>query len=147
MKQVTVEMLERLDACRDQVKLFRATFGEAAELTEGNGMKAAATGLDIYWLAFRVLTGERLAEYKRVRAAASAEYQRVTAPAWAEYQRVTAAASAEYQRVTAPAWAEYQRVTAAASAEYQRVRAAASAEYKRVRAAAFVRLAAEEEIG
>jgi len=136
MKQITVEMLKRLHACQPQVDLFRSTFGETAELTAENGEKAAAVGLDINWLAAQVLTDERLTEYGRVTAAASAEYQ-----------RVTAAALAEYERATTAALAEYQRVTAAASAEYQRVRAAASAEYQRVTAAAFVRLAAEEEIG
>lgn len=81
MKQVTVEMLERLHACRDQVALFRSTFGESADLTAENGEKAAAVGLDIGWLAAQVLKDERLTEYARVEA-----------PAWEEYRRVRAAA-------------------------------------------------------
>jgi len=92
MTQVTVAMLERLGACLSQVELFKATFGESAELTQENGARAADAGLDINWLARRVLTGERLAEHQRAEATALAEYQRVTAPAWAEYRRVEATA-------------------------------------------------------
>jgi len=47
MKRVTLAMLRRLGACPSQIKLFEATFGEAAELTLENGERAAVAGLDI----------------------------------------------------------------------------------------------------
>ena len=116
-KAITVRWLKARGACKDQLELFGRVFGQSAELTRTNAIRAAEAGLDLDWLAGQLLDAPLRAEYKRVTAAARAEYERVTAAAWAEYERVTAAAWAEYKRVTAAALAEYKRVTAAALAD------------------------------
>ena len=142
----TAAMLEEAEACRPQIDLFRATFGESVVVTVARARRVsdqfdwgyATRFLDVVGLAeyARVQASAR-AEYERVQATALAEYARVQAPAWAEYARVQAPTWAEYKRAQATAWAEYERVRATALAEYARVRAPASAEYRRVRASAW----------
>ena len=91
--KITTKLLESLDACEDQVALFRATFGDDGDVpTVANIERAVAAGLDIEWLVSTMFTAPARAECGRVTAAARAEYDRVTAAAWAEYGRVTAAA-------------------------------------------------------
>ena len=121
-RTLTLETLRAKHACAEQVKRFKATFGESVEITEAL-CASVATQFDFNWVAENLLSPAALAEYQRVTAPALAEYERVKAPALAEYQRVVAPALTEYQRVTAPPRAEYERVTGPALAEYQRVKA------------------------
>ena len=120
----------------DQLRKWRAC-SEGFDRVRGKrsikSMVEAASLSDLVWAIERV-GGAALAEYERVRVAASAKYDRVCGadyrvrdPALAEYNRVC---GADY-RVRDPALAEYNRVRGAASAEYERVRVAASAEYGR----------------
>ena len=112
--QITLLLLKRLGACKDQRDLFKTTFGRYAELTEESAIRAADAGLSISWLASEVLTSESDAEYQRVCQPADAEYQRVCQPAKDEYQRVRKNADAEYQRVCQNAEDEYKRLCALA---------------------------------
>ena len=81
-----------LGACRDQVQLFRRTFGDGAvPITVAHVAEARAVGLDVTFLA-GALSAPALAEYDPVCDAARAEYYRVCAPALAEYARVCDAA-------------------------------------------------------
>lgn len=52
--EITAAQLEDMHACVRQVELFRATFGEAAEVTAANLRLARRVGLDVGWLAKRV---------------------------------------------------------------------------------------------
>ena len=59
-----------LGACRDQVQLFRRTFGDGAvPITVAHGAEARAVGLDVTFLA-GALSAPARAEYDRVRDAA-----------------------------------------------------------------------------
>jgi hypothetical protein len=49
MKKITVDMLK--GACKDQRKLFRATFPKGAPVTMASLKKAEKAGLDIWWVA------------------------------------------------------------------------------------------------
>ena len=102
---VTVEQLQDLDACPEQVQLFFETFGPRAEVTPDTLARALAVDLNLGWLARRVLSPPVLASLTRT-----------TDAAWAEYIRVTNAARAGYRT---------RRVANAALAEYVRVRDAA----------------------
>jgi hypothetical protein len=95
-----------LNACPDQVKLFRETFGESVEVTE----KLCLSVSDKFawtWAAHKLLP-----------ASAQIEYVRVTAPAYAEYDSACASdvTRSYYERVGAPARAKYNRAQALAFA-------------------------------
>ena len=93
MTTITAAMLEDARACRDQVELFRSTFGESARITLTNCRKAVDVGLDLDWAAACLL-----------QAPASAAYKTATASAWAAYEAATAPASAAYKTATASAF-------------------------------------------
>lgn len=105
--------LKELNACLDQVNLFRETWSASVRVTEARMVKVAAL-FEWSWGARRLLSAPALAEYECVAASAWAEYQRVKASAWAEYVRGTVfkEQAAEYERVTVLALAEFLRVKA-----------------------------------
>lgn len=105
---ITLEQLENLHACGDQVDKFRELFGESVEVTEELALKHTGD-FDFDWVARKLLRPPVLAEYERVCASARAEYTQTCASAWAEYKRVCASARV---RVCASARAEYEQVFA-----------------------------------
>jgi hypothetical protein len=64
MKYITVNHLK--EACKDQVALFRATFGERAELTAENWERAIDASLDVHWTD-RLLNGPAREQYQAVK--------------------------------------------------------------------------------
>ena len=70
MKTITLAWLYKQNACPEQAAIFEAEWGEEARLTRENLERALALGLDLEWLAGRLLTAAALAEYDRVTAAA-----------------------------------------------------------------------------
>ena len=72
-KTVTLAWLREHRACADQVAIFKEEWGESADITRPNLERAAALGLDLYWLAERCLTAPALAEYQRLTAPALAD--------------------------------------------------------------------------
>jgi hypothetical protein len=86
-------------ACKDQVKIFRDTFGASVNVTSKNIRKAVTAGLDINWPI----------RYLDVFAPIWAEYEKAHAPIWAEYRKAHAPIWAEYEKAHAPIWAEYSR--------------------------------------
>ena len=111
-RTVTVEQLQAWYACPDQVQLFFETFGDAAVVSPETLDMAETAGLDLWWLAERVLSPPVLASLTRTTDAAWAEYIRVTNAALAEYIRVKNAARADYNWVRDAAWADCDRVRA-----------------------------------
>ena len=53
--RVTIEFLREHNACKDEVAIFETEWPDGAELTLENLLRAVGLGLDIYWLAPRVL--------------------------------------------------------------------------------------------
>ena len=98
MKRITVELLESIDACPDQVETFSKLFPKGAPVSMRSLAKAQKAGLDVFFLE-RLLTGPALAEYEKVRG-----------PAWAEYRKVRGQARAEFEKIEGLAWAEYEKV-------------------------------------
>jgi hypothetical protein len=91
MKTITATLLRERGACFDQVTLFKATFGESANLNARNFATAEQAGLNVFWMT-HLLPAPALAECNKVTASAWAEYDKVTAPALAEYHKVRASA-------------------------------------------------------
>ena len=81
-----VDQLIAIDACTEQVNLFRTLFGESINVTEALCLEH----FDKFdWnFAAKLLSPDGRAEYKRVRDLALAEHERVRDLAWAEYDRV-----------------------------------------------------------
>ena len=69
---LTTDRLRRLGVSPVQVNLFRATFGETAEVTPETLTRALDVGLPLAWLAGKVLTAPAWAEYERVKDEAAA---------------------------------------------------------------------------
>ena len=101
MKRIPLSLLS--GACAEQLSLVQREWPGGIPVTEAAASRAVALGLDLGWLANKLLPAPALAEYERARAPARAECERVTAPALAEYERVTSPARAEYERATTAA--------------------------------------------
>lgn len=67
--RVTATMLRRLGACSDQVATVEREWPNGAPVTVATVRKAYRLGLDVDWLANKVLPALALAEYQRVTAA------------------------------------------------------------------------------
>lgn len=92
--KITAEMLRKLKACEEMVKIFEREWPDGAEVTRGNAARAAvALGLDISWAAINLLT-----------APACKVYCEAVATAWKVYQEAEAAARKVYQEAVAAAF-------------------------------------------
>jgi hypothetical protein len=108
MATITHWQLAALGACDDQRDIFKATFGAKAEVTEANARTAVAAGLDINWLAERVLTGPYREQYEAVRRQAWEQYEAVRRQAEEQYEAVRRQAEEQYEAVRRQAWEQYQ---------------------------------------
>ena len=52
---ITLEQLERLNACEDQLVLFALTFGQSVTLTEANIRADVLVGFDVDWASYHLL--------------------------------------------------------------------------------------------
>jgi hypothetical protein len=93
-----VQTLIRKGACRDQVSLFRATFGESVEVTEGLCLSIAGK-FDFDWAAQNLLPQSVL----------HGEYKRAVMPAWAAYTRDRPPTPTELECVKASAFGRLYR--------------------------------------
>ena len=64
VQQVTTQKLKDLGACPEQIELFRRTFGESADVTEANIVRAELEGLNVDWLGKRLVATETWREYE-----------------------------------------------------------------------------------
>ena len=88
--KITVEMLQKKNACHDQVELFSELFPDGADVNHENAGIAHRAWLDIDWAAKHFLLPDALAEWRRIKDTALAEYGRIRDTAWTEYQRICA---------------------------------------------------------
>ena len=63
--KITAAMLRRMGACEEQVAAFEEEWPDGADVTEKNALRAVALGLDVDWLATRVLNGAALEQYDK----------------------------------------------------------------------------------
>ncbi len=125
LRAVSREWLEGEGACEDQIELFAATFGASAELTRENAIKAARAGLDIDWLADRLLAPP-----------AWRAYEEATAPALRACHEAKATARRAYEEATAPALRACHEATASARRTCHEARATALRAYQEAMATA-----------
>ena len=137
--KITLTQIRALEACEEQAALFEERFGEEAEVTLANCIKAIGLDFDFASLqfltrsqraAYREATAPALAAYEEAKAAAWDAYEKATAPALAARQTAKAPARVAYQEATAPAWAAHQAAIAAAWAAYWAATATALADQR-----------------
>jgi hypothetical protein len=127
MRELTLKTLIAKGACKDQVDLFVAAFGDSVDVTVALCVKHAGQ-FKWDWAARNLLSEVGRADYDRDTAVARAGYYHDIAEALAEYERVMAPALAEYGlAVRGPAVAEYNRDITSAGAEYDHATAEAFA--------------------
>ena len=83
--KITKEQLQELNACSNIIELFSNEWPDGVMVTKENALRAAEIGLNINWLARRVLTGDALKEYIKVDDTETAIYLKETNQAWSEF--------------------------------------------------------------
>ena len=81
---ITLKQLRLLGACNEQVELFKAIFGKSVEVTYDVIVQYGAQ-FDIKWLAKKVLSVDKYADYEAKRDPLWADYEAKRAPLWADY--------------------------------------------------------------
>ena len=137
--KITVKQLVKLNACANQVVIFKRLFGPSATVTLANCVKAGKAGLAFDWAARNLLPATAWDAYQKARATALDAYEKETAPALDAYQKATATARDAYQKARAPAWDAYQKARAPAWDAYQKETATARDAYLKAKAPAFYR--------
>ena len=115
---LTAARLEAANACREQVALFRETFGESAAITRANWRKALAAGLDTNW-SVHLLDAPALAAYHVADASAWEAYRAAIAPAWEAYRAADASAWEARDAAIAGAWEARDAAIAGAWGAYR----------------------------
>lgn len=114
---ITADWLLHRKACEDQITKFAAEWPEGAELTEANLLRAGELGLDIKWLALRVLPKPLQAEHNWQVVPVNAKFRQQMAAIQAEYELERARIDAEYrqqcERQVLAVCIEYNRQVAA----------------------------------
>lgn len=116
MRTITLETLVRLNACDDQVELFRKLFGEKRSFrSEAACVRVAvrrAAQFNWRWAAANLLSGTAYVECREACDAARDERRKACAAAWGEYHRACATAGAVRRKACAAAYVEYHRACA-----------------------------------
>ena len=100
MKRWTVDDLRALKACKEQVKLFAATFPHGA--TADDVGAAVAAGLNVRWLVEEVVSDEVWRAYLEARAPLWRAYEEARAPLWRAYLEALAPLWRAYEEARAP---------------------------------------------
>ena len=98
MRTITVEYLREQHACREQVELFKQTFGTEVEITRDNLIKASLARLRIPWLANLLLPEQQMQIYKRMFIKAMTICAKQAEPARLAHEAVVKPALWEYNR-------------------------------------------------
>ena len=111
MTTITVDYLREQDACPEQVELFAETFGQSAELTRENLIKAAQAGLDTGWLAKCLLDEDAELRFYRSLYPALCHYNAIVGAAHQRHEKIVSALSgAQRYRFERAAYAAFDAV-------------------------------------
>jgi hypothetical protein len=137
---ITLRWLKAEEACRSQVDLFRDTFGESADVSRAAATEAARAGLDVDWLAARLLDDPARRAYEEARATARRAYEEARAPARRAYEEARAPARRAYEEAMATARRAYDEAMAPARRAYDEATATTRRAYEEARATALCNL-------
>ena len=149
-KTIKLETLIKLNACQNQVDLFKETFGESVELSEAIA-KEFGSKFDINWAANNLLNEEQLNAYQEAKAPFLKTYEEATAPLlktyqeakaplWKAYEEARAPLLKAYQEANAPLWKAYQEAKAPLWKAYEEARAPIWKTYKEALTVEFAKI-------
>lgn len=81
--KITLEMLENLGACQQHRNIFAEIYPDGVEVTEDAAVMAVRAGLDVTWLAGRLLNAPAWKAYREACAKAWETYKEACAKAFA----------------------------------------------------------------
>ena len=110
-KTIKLETLIKLNACQNQVDLFKETFGDSVELTEALA-KEFCSKFNIDWAAHNLLNEEQLNAYEEAKAHLLKTYEDANAPLLKTYQEANAPLLKTYEEASAPLLKTYQEAKA-----------------------------------
>ena len=142
--KITVEQLEKLNACTDQIALFKKHFGNSVIVTVNRAI-AVASLFDWDWAADIFLSATAPTAYDEARAPALKAYNEARAPALKAYNEARAPALKSYEEAEAPALKAYEEVIARALKAYDEAEAPALKAYEEVIARAFAKAALAQD--
>jgi len=115
MKTISLRTLKKINACPEQVTLFKYTFGTAKiPVTLENCKRALAVRLNVEWAASTLLP-----------VSAKRAYDKAIVSAWCTYKKTMASARHTYNETKIPAWCTYREAMASAWHAYQDAKAEA----------------------
>ena len=94
--KIALKDLRRMDACSEQVTLFKSLFGEEVEMTRENVLQYGVQ-FDLSWLASNIMSEAQYADCKSKRDALLADYLSKRAPLLADYESKRAPLIADYE--------------------------------------------------
>ena len=94
--KIALKDLRRMDACSEQVTLFKSLFGEEVEMTRENVLQYGVQ-FDLSWLASNIMSEAQDADYKIRRVSLFADYKSKRAPLLADYESKRDALIADYE--------------------------------------------------
>ena len=117
--KITIEYLESLDACEDQIKIFNNTFPEGTNITKAACLKAARADLDIDWIACKVLSETAYEAYLEACAPIEKAYDEAHAPLIKTYYEALAPLDKAYFEALAPLDKAYDEAIAPIDKAYR----------------------------
>lgn len=120
--KITTDVLKRLGACADQVKLFDKLFPGGTTVTLRRLARARKHDLNVYWFTHRVLSAAAWDTYNKRTLAAYRHYQTVCNMAWNAYEKTPGIRDAEGINPRSIAWAKFCKIRDAAFAVYNHAR-------------------------
>ena len=136
--RVTTTMLENLNACSQQVEIFRAEWPEGCEITKQTVLRAVELKLDIEWAAENLLSKEAFRSYQKARAPHWNTYQEACAPHLKAYNEAVAPLYKAYEEACAPHLKAYEEACAPHYKTYNEACVQLYKAYQEARAIAFL---------
>lgn len=136
---VTLEMLEKADACWEQREAFAARFGTSVVVTREQALEHAEV-FDWHFAANEFLTDVARGAFYKAETIASREYNTAIEPFVQVYEKARDAAWAVFDKTEGDSNTRHQARVAtvtAAAAEFEKAIASHTTTYKRATAAAF----------
>ena len=116
---VTVELLDKLEACKVERNRFAELFPSGVELTRKLIVNHAQE-FSWSWCAENLVGANSLAKFLQAIEPAQAAYKQAIMPVYAVYQQATEQAYTVYRRAVEPAWAVYLQAKKPAYVAYRR---------------------------
>ena len=123
--KITVDLLNSLSACEDQVELFNTTFPEGTEITKEACLTAASVRIDFEWASRNILNQRQRKAYKEAEAPLLKAYEEAEAPLLKAYEEAKAPLLKAYKEAITPLLKAYKEAHAPLWKAYEEAKAIA----------------------